>query len=138
MFNVLAQINWIAVLVTTVALSVLGGLWFTLFFPKYYAISLGREAAPKQQLAPIYYVGPLVCGLVLTIASAVLIRVLRIESFEDSLVFGAIVGFGYLVSTTFNVAINPNIPRPLLYGLVSGGYFFVISLVVSLVQVFMR
>ena len=49
-------------------------------------------------------------------------------SYEGALIFGAVVGLGYLASTTVNVAINPNIPRPLLYGLISGGYIFVGSL----------
>jgi hypothetical protein len=62
-------------------------------------------------------VGPLVCGTVSTIATAILLRSLKIESLGDGLAFGTLVGFGYLAATTVNTGINPNIPRPLLYGL---------------------
>ena len=34
-----------------------------------------------------------------------------------------------------NTGINPNIPRPLLYGAVSGSYFLVIGVVISLIVV---
>jgi hypothetical protein len=57
-----------------------------------------------------------------------LLSSLGVTSYGGALAFGALVGFGYLAATTVNVAINPNIPRPLLYGLVSGGYFVVGSL----------
>ena len=52
--------------------------------------------------------------------------------------FGATVGFGYLAATTVNTAINPNIPRPLFYGLISGSYFLLSSVVVAVILVAMR
>jgi biotin operon repressor len=51
---------------------------------------------------------------------------------------GCVVGIGYLASTTVNTAINPNIPRPLRYGLVSGGYFALSGVVVCVILVAMR
>jgi hypothetical protein len=52
--------------------------------------------------------------------------------------FGAIVGAGYLAATTINVAINPNIPRPLFYGLISGSYFFLSSVIASVILVILK
>ena len=78
------------------------------------------------------------CGIVTTITSASLIQSLSITTYGSALTFGAIVGVGYLVSTTVNVAINPNIQRLLVYGVVSGSYFLVSSLVVSVILVAMR
>ena len=49
---------------------------------------------------------------------------LNIESYQDALIFAIIVGLGYLVANTVDIAINPNIPRPLLYGAISGSYHF--------------
>jgi hypothetical protein len=39
---------------------------------------------------------------------------------------------GFLVANTFNIAINPNIPHPMAYGLLVGG-FQLISILVSCV-----
>ena len=138
MFNVLSELNWIAIAAGTVALSVLGVLWFAAFFPKVYAVALGKQDDPPMPPAPIFIAGPFVCGLVTTIASAILIRALKIESVADGLIFGAIVGIGYLTSTTVNTAINPNIPRPLVYGLVSGSYFFLAGPIVSVILVALK
>jgi RsiW-degrading membrane proteinase PrsW (M82 family) len=138
MFNVLSELNLIAIVVGTVALSVLGFLWFAVLFPKVYVVALGRQDDQPTTLAPIFIVGPFVCGLVTTIASAILIRALKIESVTDGLIFGAIVGMGYMASTTVNTGINPNIPRPLVYGLVSGSYFFLAGLSVSVILVALK
>ena len=73
-------------------------------------------------MAPIFIVGPAVCGLVVAITSAVLIEPLGIDAVGDGLLFGAIVGVGCLFANTVNIAINPNVPRPLFYGLISASY----------------
>jgi Protein of unknown function (DUF1761) len=138
MFNVLSELNWLAIAAGTVALSVLGFVWFAVLFPKVYAVALGKQDEPPKPLAPIFIAGPFVCGLVTTIASEILIQAFKIESVADGLIFGAIVGIGYLTPTTVNTGINPNIPRPLVYGLVSGSYFFLAGLIVSLILVALK
>jgi len=138
MFNVLADISWLSVLIAFVPYFILGALWFTLLFSRKYKISLGIENDPQQKPAPIFIIGPALCCLVITIASAILIYALKIDSYEDALIFAVIIGVGYLVANTVNIAINPNIPRPLLYGLISGAYHFVGILIVCIVLVAMK
>ena len=138
MFHVITQLNWVAIAIAAVASFVLGGLWFTVLFGKAYAVALGRRGEPPTKPAPIFIVGPFVCGLVTTIATAILVRALRIESVADAFVFGAIVGIGYLAATTVNTAINPNMPRPLFYGLISGGYFVLSGPIVSVILVVLK
>ena len=134
-FNVLGDVNWIGVPVAFLVFFLLGGLWFALLFNKAYNISLGRDASARQQGSALFYVGPALTALVITITSAILMAVLRIDSCSDALLFGLIVGVGYLVANTVNIAINPNFPRPLFYSLISGGYNLVGSLVVSTILV---
>lgn len=138
MFNVIGQINWLGVAVATLAAAVLGALWFTALFGRFYTIALGRQGQPPFKMTPIFMAGPFVCGLVTAIAAAILMRALHIEDFADALLFGLIVGLGFLATTTVNTGINPNMPRPLLYGLVSGSYFLVTGVVVSLILVLIR
>jgi hypothetical protein len=130
----LGMINWVAVLVAFVAYTLLGGLWFAVLFRKAYAASLGRESVPANP-SPLFLAGPAVCTLVVTLASAVLMAALEIDTVGDALVFALVVGVGYLVANTVNIAINPNMPRPLFYAAISGAYHLVGISVASLILV---
>jgi hypothetical protein len=138
MFDALSNVRWVGVAAAFVPYFILGGLWFTVLFPKAYRASLGKEHAPQEKPAPLFIVGPAICSLFITITTAVLMKALHIESFGGGLQFGAVVGFGYLVANTVNIAINPNIPRPLFYGLISGGFHLTGILIVTTVLVAMR
>lgn len=119
--NQLANLNWISVLVAFVAYFLLGALWFTLFFPKPYKISLGRENETLKS-APIFIVGPALCTLVITISTAILMYALNIQQLSAALEFSLFIGIGFLFANTVNIAINPNIPKPILYGVITGSY----------------
>jgi hypothetical protein len=135
MLNVAANINWVALLVATAACSMLGGLWFAVLFPRQYALALGRDPGQKVPMTGLSYMGPTLGTLVVAATSALLLEALRITSVRDALVFGAIVGIGYLVPTMVIVAINPNFPRPLAYAALNAPYFFSCSLIISSVLV---
>jgi len=137
MISQLANLNWISVLVAFAGYFILGALWFTLFFSKPYRISLGRENETLQN-KPIFIVGPALCSLVITVASAVLIYALNVQSIGDAFKFSLLVGIGYLFANTVNIAINPNIPRPILYGMISGTYHLVGIFFVSVILVLMK
>jgi hypothetical protein len=137
MIGQLTNLNWISVLIAFVAYFLLGALWFTFFFSKQYKISLGKENETLSN-NPIFIIGPALCTLVITIANAILIYVLNISSIDDALEFSLLIGIGYLVANTVNIAINPNIPRPILYGVISGGYHLVGILMVSIILVAMK
>ena len=121
----ISALNWLGILLAFLPYFFLGALWFTLFFKKSYLKSLGKENAPEQKPAPIFIVGPALCTLVITFCSAILLHALHIETYEGALIFALVVGLGYLVANTVNIAINPNIPRPILYGLISGSYHLI-------------
>ncbi|MFD1818390.1 Protein of unknown function [Pseudarcicella hirudinis] len=137
MINQLANLNWVSVLLAFAAYFILGALWFTLFFSKPYKISLGREneTLPNK---PIFIIGPALCSLVITIASAILFYTLNISSFNAALEFSLLIGFGFLVANTVNIAINPNIPRPILYGIISGSYHLAGILMISVILLIMK
>lgn len=137
MIQAISSLNWFGVLLAFVPYFLLGALWFTVLFKKQYAISLGRENDQPQNLAPIFIIGPALCMLVITLTSALLLNALAINSYQGALLFALLVGVGYLVANTVNIAINPNIPRPLLYGAISGAYHLVGIVIVSLIVVFM-
>lgn len=137
MINQLANLNWIGVAVASVMYFIIGGLWFTVFFSKPYKVSLGKanETLPNK---PIFVVGPMLCTIVITIASAVLIYALNINSYGGAIEFALLVGIGYLVANTVNIAINPNIPRPILYGIISGSYHLICINLASVIIVALK
>ncbi|GAB3752484.1 DUF1761 domain-containing protein [Spirosoma pomorum] len=138
MFNVLSDINWLSVLAAFVVYFLLGSLWYMLLFPKPYRISLGRDANEPQSPNPLYIVGPAVCALIITVTCAVLLQALNVTSYSDALQFILIIGFGYLFTNTVNIAINPNIPRPFLYGMITGSYHLIGMILVNMILVAMR
>lgn len=139
MFDVLGDLNWIAILLGSIAFTLLGGIWFAVLFPKAYNRSLGRPEAAKPEPSPLFLAGPAVSCLVVTTTTAILMTALRIDGYGDALLLGLIVGIGYLTATSVTIAINPNFPRPLLYAAISGGYQVVGSLtVVAVLQALSR
>lgn len=57
----------------------------------------------------------------------------QISSLGGAVGLGTLIGAGLLSATAMNMAINPNVPRPIIYGLLSSGYFFVASILISIV-----
>lgn len=138
MINYLTTMNWTSVLIAFISYFILGALWFTLIFKKAYERSLGKSGQLPAKPAPIFIIGPAICSLVITIATSVLIYALDISTTGSAIEFALVVGLGYLVANTVNIAINPNIPKPILYGLISGSYHLAGIIIVSLVIVLMK
>lgn len=138
MFSVLADIVWPAVAIAAVASFLLAGVWFAVVIAKPYAVALGREGAPAPAPTVVTTAGPLVCLLLTVLTSAVLVEALDINGMGDAVVFGLLVGVGYLGAMTFQIAINPNFPRPLYYGVLNAPFFVVTIVLTSVVLVAMR
>lgn len=132
MLEAFAKIHWIAVMAGTLSFTILGAAYFMALVPKQYLYVTGRENLPKEQQqvsGAIFIVGPIICSLFTVIADACLIAALGITSLADALLLGLVVGLGFLVPMTFNIAISPLFPRPLQYGLLNAPYFLVANLV---------
>lgn len=134
----ISNLNWISVLVAFFAYFFLGAMWFTALFKKTYSVSLGKENQLPAKPAPIFIIGPAICSLVITIASAILMSALGIDNFGKAIEFAFVIGIGFLVANTINIAINPNIPRPIHYGIISGAYHLVGIIIVCTILVAMK
>ncbi|MEQ8417147.1 MAG: DUF1761 domain-containing protein [Cyclobacteriaceae bacterium] len=138
MTDLFTSVNWLGVVAAFVPYFMLGGLWFTVFFKKPYAISLGKENKMPEKPAPIFIVGPALCTLVITIATALLMYALPVDTMSAAIGFGLIVGVGYLAANTMNIAINPNIPKPIMYGIISSAYHLAGILIVCVILFAMK
>ncbi|NML65192.1 DUF1761 domain-containing protein [Hymenobacter sp. RP-2-7] len=125
MFNVVSNIHWLSVLAAFVAYYLLGALWYLVLFPQPYKVSLGKAHETLQNQSALFVVGPGVCVLVSVLATALLFQALHIASYGDALGLAVVVGVGYLVANTTNIAINPNIPQPFLYSAITSSYHLV-------------
>ena len=138
MFNVLSDINWLSVLLAFVVYFLLGALWYVVLFPQPYKVSLGKANENLNNQSALFMVGPGVCVLVTIVATTLLFYALRVTTYADALGLAAIVGVGYLVANTTNIAINPNIPRPLLYSAITSAYHLVGITLSCLILVVMK
>lgn len=127
------HVSPLGVAAATLAVTTLGWVWFALLFERAYANVLGRADQPKTSMGALYIVGPSLCMLVTTVTIALLMAELHISSLSGAMGLGALVGAGLLSATAMNMAINPNVPRPIIYGLLSSSYFFVASILISTV-----
>ncbi|GAA0266391.1 DUF1761 domain-containing protein [Cryptosporangium japonicum] len=127
------DVNWLAVLVATVACTVLGGLYFTLAVPRRYAAVMGRADQPAWKPPASAFAGQAVAMLLVVLTSAVLLRTLDVREVGTALLFGLVVGVGYLAAMVLNIAINPNFPHPFRYALLNAPYFLACSLLTSVV-----
>lgn len=130
--DALTEVSWLRILVATLAYYLLGAVWFSPAFGRLWDIALGFQRPDKWSPGPLYYAGPLVGCFVASIATAILVRAVGARSVADGLTLGAVVGLGYCAAVSCVNAITPNIPHPILYGAVTGGYH---ALGVSIVAV---
>jgi len=135
MTNILSSFSWLGIVLAFIAYSIIGAVWFTALFRKAYLAALGRPLDEPQSKDPIYFVGPMLCNLVVILTSAVLMHQLSITSVGAAFTFALVAGFGYLVTNTVNIAINPNIPHPIRYGIISGGCHLVAMVVTCIIIV---
>lgn len=138
MFDVATDLNWLAIIVATLAYFILGALWFTPLFGAAYDRALDAKRSKGQKWPAIYYIGPFLSALVTTITTAVLVYALTISSVSEAVWLGLILGVGIAFSVSCNNAINPKTPRPLLYGTVTGGYHVVGITIVAILLFLMK
>ncbi len=138
MLQKISKISWWGVFLSLVFYSFLGWLWFTVLFPNQYASSLDKLGLLPAKPDPIYFYGPPLTILPTLIATALLMVVLNISTRKDTIEFAFVIGLGFLVANTFDIAINPNIPHPMPYGLLVGSFHLVGILVSCLIIQAMR
>ncbi|PTB96910.1 DUF1761 domain-containing protein [Marivirga lumbricoides] len=138
MLQKISKISWLGVFLSIVFYSFLGWLWFTVLFPNQYASTLDKLGLMPANPDPIYFYGPFLTVIPTIITIALLMATLNINTKKAAIEFALIIGLGFLVANTFNIAINPNIPHPMPYGLLVGAYQLVGILVSCLIMVAMK
>lgn len=116
------ELDWLAIVFAALVYFILGAVWFTPLLGNMYDKALGVERQKSQKWPTIYSIGPFISSVIVTVATSVLVYALDIHALSNAVLLGLIVGGGYAMCISFNNAINPITPRPLMYGAVTGGY----------------
>lgn len=122
-FDVLGEVNWLAILVAAIAWFILGALWYGPLFQKAWMASTGIDpSAAQERPSAMIYVAPLLAYLVATIALAMLAEATRSTTLGHGIILGLVVGVGfgltlYAVEATFGQR-----PKPVSWFLISGSY----------------
>ena len=128
------QINWFAVIIAAIGYFMLGALWFSpLVAGKYYDNALGFVRTKEMKWGALYYVGPFVGCLISSIATAFLMQMCSVSSSVEAIRLGFIVGVGYGLAVSVTNAINPNTPKPIMYGFATGGYHVLGNVLASII-----
>ena len=129
----LADLSWLAIGIATLAYYLLGALWFTPLFGTAWDTAIGHRRVRGEAFAAAYYVVPLVSSLLVTLATAVLAAVARIDGPSAALALGLVVGLGVALPVSVNNALTPHTPHPFRLGLITGGYHVVGIVAVALI-----
>jgi len=123
-FDVLGEMNWLAVVVATVAYFALGGLWFSqLLFGKAWQRAMGWEDTDEESFGPEFYIGPFLTCLLSTIAVGMLAVATGSDTLAEGLMLGLVVGIGISGAVLFVTGyFDPKKPEPMVWAAVTAGY----------------
>jgi hypothetical protein len=133
-FETLGDLNWLAVLVATVAYFALGGIWYAQpVFGRAWQRAGGVEIPEGQSPGPKYYIGPLVTCFISTVATAMLAFGTASSTVGEGLVLGIVVGVGYALTLSVLGGLFEQRPEPWVYTAISGGYHLVGLVIVGVI-----
>ncbi len=93
----LSGLNWLAILVATVAGFALGGLWYGPIFGDAWLSALGKTA-DQIQPSPTPFVISFFTALITAIVLAMFISALNISTLGGGVVIGLLVGIGFIAT----------------------------------------
>jgi hypothetical protein len=133
-FETLGDINWLAVLVGTVAYFALGGVWYAApVFGRAWQRAGGVEIPEGQSPGAKYYVGPLLTCFVSSIATAMLAFATASATVAEGLVLGIVVGVGFALPLSILGGMFDQKPEPGVYVAITAGYHIVGLLIVGVI-----
>jgi Protein of unknown function (DUF1761) len=135
-FDVLSDLNWLAVLVAALAYFAIGAVWYAPpLFGKAWAAAGGLPTPdPGSRPSPAIYLTPLVGSVLSAVALAMIAKSTGTDTFLEGIVLGLVVAIGFAVSITFVTAqFESEKPQPMVWGAITAGYHMVGNLVAAII-----
>lgn len=125
------QLNWLAILVATIAYFLVDIPIFSLFGDVWEAAGFNKPEAWQPGVQ--YYVAPLLANLAVVVCTAAIARATGAVSVRDGAVVGLVVALGYLVPTAGIDAMSPAHPKPMQILLITGSYHLVGLIIAAII-----
>ena len=134
-FDVLGDLNWLAVLVAALAYFAIGAAWYAPpVFGKMWMAAGGMTMPEAARPSPAIYLTPLIGSLLSAVALAMLATASATDTFGEGIVLGLVVAIGFAVSIAFVTAqFESQKPKPMVWGAVNAGYHVVGNLVAAII-----
>jgi hypothetical protein len=125
-FDVLGDLNWLAVIVATLAYFLLGAVWYAqAVFGKAWQRSSGITVEQGQRPGAAFYIIPLITCLLMTLATAMIAASTGSSTVGDAIVLGLVTGVGFAGSLSLLGSAFGNYPQPGVFFAITGGYHLV-------------
>lgn len=127
-FDLLGDVDWLAVLVGAVAYFVLGAIWYArpVFGTVWMQAGGMQMPAEGQRPGPAIFVVPLSGSILSAIALGMLALASGTDTVVEGIVLGLVVGVGFAVAIAFVTAtFEANKPNQVVWGAINGGYHLV-------------
>lgn len=124
-FELLGELNWLAVIVGAVIYFAIGALWYSpmlLGRPWQRSIGWDPDKTPPQMSVATYLV-PMVAYLVMAIATGMIAKAIGSQGLGDGLMLGVVIGVGYAAAHTLvDATFDPNKPEPWTWFAINASY----------------
>ena len=126
-FDTLGDLNWLAVIVATIAYFALGALWYAPpVFGRAWQRAGGVEMVEGQRPGIAFYLGPLLTCFLAAVATAMLALATTSTTFGEGVVLGVVLGVGVAAAVVFVMGIfDTHKPDPMTWFAISAGYHLV-------------
>jgi len=135
-FDVLGQLNWLAVLVGAVIYFALGALWYSpVLLGRQWQRSIGwdPERTPPET-NPTTYIVPFIAYVVMAVAVGLLAAATGSDTLGEGIVLGLVLGIGLsLMHTLVDATFDPNKPQPWTWFAINGTYHAIGLLIVAVI-----
>lgn len=125
--TVLGDLNWLAVIVATIAYFALGALWYAEFaFGRAWQRSAGWDLNPPENAGAGIYAVPLATCFVATLATAMVAAASGTDNIMKGILLGLVVGVGVALPVIFVTGtFDMTKPAPKTFAAISAGYHIV-------------
>lgn len=135
-FDVLSDLNWLAVLVAALAYFAIGAVWYAppVFGKVWMAAGGMAMPEPGTRPSPAIYLTPLIGSVLSAVALGMLALATGTDSLQKGIVLGLVVAIGFAVSIALVTAqFESEKPKPMVWGAVTAGYHGVGILIAAIV-----
>jgi len=132
-FELLGDLDWLAVVVGAVAYFVLGAIWYARpVLGKVWMEAAGIQMPEGQRPSAAIFAVPLVGSVLSAIALGMLALSSGTDTVGEGIVLGLVVGVGFAVAiAAVTATFESNKPNPTVWGAVNGGYHLAGNLIAA-------